>query len=211
MMASIRAGFTRTVAWTGLARPVREVEEVMGSVPRDRFVPPDPRPHAFEDRALSIGYGATISQPFIVALMTSIARLRPEHRVLEVGTGSGYQSAILGKLASEVFTLEIVPELRERSAAVLAELGHANVHVLDGDGWRGLAAHAPFDVILVTACATGVPEALRDELACGGRMVLPIESGAHQQLIMVEKDESGATTQQVVLPVSFVPMVGRGS
>ena len=110
-----------------------------------------------------------------------------------------------------MFTLEIVPELRERSAAVLAELGHANVHVLDGDGWCGLAAHAPFDVILVTACATGVPEALRDELARGGRMVLPIESGAHQQLIMVEKDESGATTQQVVLPVSFVPMVGRGS
>lgn len=211
MMDTIRVGFARTASWTGLARPAPEVEDVMMRVPRDRFVPEDQRRAAWDDRALSIGFGATISQPFIVALMTSLARLESDHRVLEIGTGSGYQSAILSQLVAEVYTLEFVPELYERSTRLLEELGCANLHAMQGDGWRGLPAHAPYDAILVTACARAIPEALCDELAIGGRMVLPIDSGQpQQQLVLVEKDASGRIDDRVVLPVSFVPMVGRG-
>lgn len=214
MLASVRAGFARTAAWTGLASPAPEVEQAMRRVPRERFVPARLRNRAFEDQALGIGHGATISQPFIVSLMTTLARLAKHDgaaRVLEIGTGSGYQAAILSQLAGQVHTLEIVPELRQRSAAVLAELGCDNVEVLEGDGWSGLPYRAPFDAILVTACASAVPEALRDELAPGGRMVLPIQAGqGEQQLVLVEKDQEGATQERIVLPVRFVPMVGRG-
>lgn len=211
MLASVRAAFTQTAGFTGCAVPDPDVEAVMRRVPRDRFVPPEFSEFAFADRALGIGYGATISQPFIVALMTTLARLRPTDRVLEIGTGSGYEAAILAELTAEVFSLEIVPALRVRSAAVLAELGYDNVQVFAGNGWLGLPDHAPFDAILVTACAAEEPAALTAELAPGRRMVLPMDMTGRttQQLCVVERRADGTIDRDVVLPVNFVPMVSR--
>ena len=211
LMDSIRTGFARTEAWTGLREPVPEVMEVMSRVPRDRFVPAERRDKAWEDRALGIGYGATISQPFIVALMTSLVDPQPDHRVLEIGAGCGYQSAILAELSKHVFSLEIVPELRHACAGRLREFGYDNVDVRHGDGWYGIPEEAPFDAIVVTACARRIPGKLRKQLAAGGRMVVPIgEEGMHQDLLLLEKDADGKAHKHLVLPVSFVPMVGRG-
>ena len=211
LLDSIRRGFARTESRTGLAAPDPEVLAAIERVPRDLFVPDELASSAWEDRALSIGYGATISQPFIVALMTSLARPSAADRVLEIGTGSGYQTAIIADLVREVLSIEIVPQLRVRSTATLRSLGCDNVEVLDGDGWRGLPRAAPFDIILVTACALHVPGHLRDQLAQGGRMVLPIgDDQPQQELVLVEKNDAGRCRDRVVLPVSFVPMQGRG-
>jgi protein-L-isoaspartate(D-aspartate) O-methyltransferase len=176
----------------------------MRAVPRHRFVPLEQASAAYDDRALPIGFGQTISQPYIVAFMTQALQLAPEHRVLEVGTGSGYQAAILGRIVKEVHTIEIVPELAVRAGALLAELGYANVHVRRGDAYAGLPELAPFDRIIVTAAPDHVPQPLIDQLAIGGRMILPVGE-AQQQLILITRD---ATTirSEPLLDVVFVPL-----
>lgn len=180
----------------------------LAAVPRHRFVPEPERSYAYEDSPLPIGYGQTISQPYIVAFMTQAIGLTGDERVLEIGTGSGYQAAVLGELAREVWTIEIVPELAERSRALLAELGYEDVHVRAGDGYRGWPEHAPFDAIVVTAAPDHVPAPLIEQLAPGGRMVLPVGDRA-QELVVIEKGLDGSLSERSVLPVRFVPMTGE--
>jgi len=177
------------------------------AVPRHAFVPASERAHAYEDRALPIGHGQTISQPYVVALMTELAALRPGARVLEVGTGSGYQAAVLAELAGSVYTIEIVAPLARRAAAVLERLGHRSVHVRTGDGYRGWPEAAPFDAILVTAAAPRVPPALLEQLAPDGRLVIPV-GGGEQALEVHHRTARGFEVERV-LPVRFVPMTGE--
>jgi protein-L-isoaspartate(D-aspartate) O-methyltransferase len=176
----------------------------MRTVPRHRFVPSDQADAAYDDRALPIGFGQTISQPYIVAFMTQALKLTPEHRVLEVGTGSGYQAAVLGQIVAEVQTIEIVPALAERARALLAELGYSNVHVRTGDAYAGLPELAPFDRIIVTAAPDHAPQPLIDQLAEGGRMIVPVGI-AQQQLILITKDAAGVQCEPL-LDVVFVPL-----
>jgi protein-L-isoaspartate(D-aspartate) O-methyltransferase len=184
------------------------VREALARVPRDAFVPDVPRDLAYADQALSIGHGQTISQPFIVALMTDLLDPRAEDVVLEVGTGSGYQAAVLAQVVRRVYSLEVVRALAEEARGRLERLGYANVEVRCADGYQGWAEHAPFDGILVTAAAPEVPGVLVDQLRPGRRMVLPVGPVfGPQDLLVVSKDEAGATTTRAVLPVAFVPMV----
>lgn len=184
-----------------------KVLAVMGNLPRDAFVPEDERAHAYEDRPLPIGFGQTISQPFIVALMTDMLNLGPDDVVLEVGTGSGYQAAVLARLVREVHTIEIIPELAASARDRLARLGFANVRTYTGDGYYGVEAAAPFDAIVVTAAASHVPPPLIQQLKPGGRMVIPVgHSFALQHLMLVEKDEDGRVRNRQTLPVAFVPL-----
>jgi protein-L-isoaspartate(D-aspartate) O-methyltransferase len=192
------------------ARGIRDplVLAAMNAVPRHRFVPPELVPEAYDDRPLPIGFGQTISQPFIVAFMTEALGLVGGERVLEVGTGCGYQAAVLAEIVDDVFTIEIIPELAETAARRLRELHYRNVHVRSGDGGHGWPEAAPFDAILVAAAPKDVPGALVEQLRVGGRMVLPL-GGESQELILVEKDASGVR-QRALLPVRFVPMTGTG-
>jgi protein-L-isoaspartate(D-aspartate) O-methyltransferase len=181
------------------------VLEVMRSVPRERFVPDDADARAHDDTPLAIGFGQTISQPYIVAYMTEVLGVRPTHRVLEIGTGSGYQAAVLGRLAREVYTVEIVPELAKRAATVLGELGYTNVRVREGDGYAGWAEFAPFDRIMVTAAPDEIPKPLIEQLAAGGRLVIPVGSqGETQWMTVVDKTTSGVAERRTI-PVQFVP------
>lgn len=180
----------------------------MRAVPRHRFVPPDQASAAYDDRALPIGFGQTISQPYVVAYMTQALQLAPAHRVLEVGTGSGYQSAILAQIVKDVQTMEIVPELAARARELLAELGYSNVHVRSGDAYAGLPELAPFDRIIVTAAPDHVPQPLIDQLAVGGRMIVPV-GGSRQQLVLVTKDADEIHSERL-LDVVFVPLT-RGA
>ncbi len=179
----------------------------MRQVPRHLFVPPDLRPGAYADHPLPIGRGQTISQPYIVALMTELARATPSDRALEIGTGSGYQAAVLSRVVSHVFSLEIDGHLGRQAAERLARLGYANVTVLKGDGYEGLASEAPFDIVIVTAAPSRVPQALVDQLAPGGRLVIPVGDRYTQELSVVEKLADGGTSTRTVTPVVFVPMV----
>jgi protein-L-isoaspartate(D-aspartate) O-methyltransferase len=192
----------------GIRKP--DVLQVMRSTPRHLFVPTDVRSMAYEDHPLPIGYGATISQPYIVALMTELLAPAKRHRVLEIGTGSGYQAAILGQLAAEVYTVEIVPELAQSAAKRLRELGYANVTVRLGDGSKGWPERAPFDGIVVTAAPPEVPEALIAQLSRGGRLVAPVGSMGAQELIVIEKKADGTIRRRSICPVSFVPMKPAG-
>jgi protein-L-isoaspartate(D-aspartate) O-methyltransferase len=176
-------------------------------VPRHRFVPRSQQRAAYEDRPLPIGHGATISQPYIVALMTQELRLEPGDRVLEVGTGSGYGAAILSEVADHVVTIERVPALAATAAAALDGLGY-DVDVVEGDGSMGHPARAPYDAICVTAAAPGVPEPLMDQLAVGGRIVVPVKVGAWEDLVRVTRTETGSD-RDVITQVRFVPLVGR--
>jgi protein-L-isoaspartate(D-aspartate) O-methyltransferase len=189
----------------GIAAP--GVLEAMRTVPRHRFVPPAVRYLAYVDHPLPIGSGQTISQPYIVAYMTEAADVSPGETVLEIGTGSGYQAAVLGEIAREVYTIEIIPELAERARKTLAELGYANVHAKTGDGYLGWPEHAPFDAIVVTAAPEQVPQALVDQLALGGRMVIPV-GAAVQKMIIIEKTPNGVIERRTI-PVRFVPMTGK--
>jgi protein-L-isoaspartate(D-aspartate) O-methyltransferase len=179
----------------------------LAKMPRERFVPAELQEQAYRNRPLPIGAGQTISQPLIVALMTHLLRLRPDARVLEVGTGSGYQTAILAELAAEVVTIEVIPALAEAARAVLAELGYPNIAFHVGDGAVGCPAQAPFDAILVTAAPDAVPARLVEQLAPGGRMVIPC--GTHrrgQDLMLIEQDAAGQITRRTLFPVAFVPL-----
>jgi protein-L-isoaspartate(D-aspartate) O-methyltransferase len=177
-------------------------------IPRRHFVPGPLRLIADADRPLPIGHGQTISQPYIVAFMTEWLRLAGEERVLEIGTGSGYQAAILSLLAREVFSIEVVPELSARAAEALAALGITNVHLRVGDGRRGWPEEAPFDRIVLTAAPLVVPEPLLHQLAPGGRLLAPVGPGEDQVLRLVTKDQDGALAARDILPVRFVPLTG---
>ncbi len=189
----------------GIADP--RVLAAMRKVPREQLVPEDVRASAYQDRPLPIGHGQTISQPYIVAEMSAQLELSGDERVLEIGTGSGYQAAILGELAREVYTIEIVEPLAERAAADLERLGYENVHVRAGDGYKGWPEEAPFDAIIVTAAPDHVPQPLIDQLAVGGRMVIPIGRGI-QSLTLITRDERGVK-RKTLLGVRFVPMTGE--
>jgi protein-L-isoaspartate(D-aspartate) O-methyltransferase len=183
------------------------VLEVMGRVPRHMFVPAAWRDEAYEDHPLPIGHNQTISQPYIVAFMTQALEIEPHHRVLEIGTGSGYQAAVLAELAKEVYTIEILEPLAERARGTLEELGYKNVHVRTGNGYLGWPEHAPYDRIMVTAAPEEVPSALVEQLRVGGRMAIPVGS-ASQELRILRRTEQGIETLRT-LPVQFVPMVGK--
>jgi protein-L-isoaspartate(D-aspartate) O-methyltransferase len=192
-----------------VARGVQDarVLEALARVPRHELVPAELREHAYQDRPLAIGFGQTISQPFVVAYMTEQLDLDGSERVLEVGTGSGYQAAVLAELAREVWSIEIVPELAARASADLARLGYTNVHVRAGDGYRGWPDEAPFDAIIVTAAPGHVPEPLVEQLAVGGRMVLPVGS-FEQELLRIERTAEGLREERLI-GVRFVPMRGE--
>jgi protein-L-isoaspartate(D-aspartate) O-methyltransferase len=181
------------------------VLDAMRRVPRERFIPDDAAARAYDDTPLAIGFGQTISQPYIVAYMTEALAVQPSHRVLEIGTGSGYQAAVLGLLARDVYTVEIVPQLARTASTVLKELGHTNVHVREGDGYAGWVEHAPFDRIMVTAAPDEIPQPLIDQLASGGRLVIPVGSqGETQWMTIVEKTATGVAERRTI-PVQFVP------
>jgi protein-L-isoaspartate(D-aspartate) O-methyltransferase len=186
----------------------RQVLESMAEVPRHEFVPEDQRPRAYGDFPLPIGYGQTISQPYIVAFMTQALEPKPEDRVLEIGTGSGYQAAVLSRLVAHVYTLEIVAPLARRAAADLARLGFTNVTVRAGDGHRGWPEEAPFDAIIVTCAPNNIPPALVEQLAEGGRMVIPVGEMTAEQNLHVLRKVGGQLERRAVLPVRFVPMTG---
>jgi len=183
------------------------VLQAMRRVPRHRFVPADEQGGSYTDYPLPIGFGQTISQPYIVAFMTEALDVRPDDRILEIGTGSGYQSAVLGELAREVFTIEIVEALAERSRALLQELGYRNVHVRTGNGYNGWPEHAPFDRVIVTAAPGEIPGALIEQLKIDGVIAVPVGIG-EQTLQVLRRTPSGLAVIRT-LPVRFVPMVGK--
>jgi protein-L-isoaspartate(D-aspartate) O-methyltransferase len=193
-----------------VARGVRDprVLAAMRKVPRHLFVDLSERDQAYEDHPLPIAGSQTISQPYIVALMTELLQLTPRSRVLEIGTGSGYQSAVLGELAAEVYSIEILPDLARGAAEKLRQLGYANVVVRQGDGYRGWPEHAPFDGIIVTAAPERTPEPLLEQLSPGGRMVIPV-GGFFQELKVFTKDGDGRLSEKDIIPVRFVPMTGE--
>ena len=193
------------IAARGVVDPA--VLEAMRVVLRHRFVPESLATRAYADAPLPIGHDQTISQPYIVAYMTEALRLGNSARVLEVGTGSGYQAAVLAEVAAEVFTIEIVPELAGRSATLLDQLGYENVRVRQGDGYRGWPDEAPFDGILVAAAPDHIPPNLVDQLAVGARLVVPV--GEYSQAMTIVTKTTDATTVETTIPVRFVPMTGE--
>ncbi len=196
-----------TIKARGVSDP--KVLEVMEKVKRHDFVDASLKEAAYADRPLPIGYGQTISQPYIVALMTELLQLDKNDTVLEVGTGSGYQAAVLAEIAKEVYTVEIIPELGDLARERLERLGYKNVQVKNGDGYFGWQDHAPYDGIIVTAAATHIPSPLIEQLKPGGRMIIPVGPVFHvQTLVLVEKREDGSVRQKSLLPVRFVPLTG---
>ena len=186
----------------------QRVLKVMGEVPRHKFVPDRYWRMAYDDRPLPIGHDQTISQPYIVAFMTEALKLKPEDRVLEIGTGSGYQAAVASKLAKEIYTIEIVKPLGETAKKLLKDEGYKNVYVRIGDGYQGWPEKAPFDAIIVTCAPEKIPKPLVEQLKDGGRMVIPVgKSGGRQELYILEK-KSGKMSRKAILPVRFVPMTG---
>lgn len=209
LVAEISALARETQAETGQGVFSKQVMQAMGRVPRHRFVPPELERYAYRNRPLPIGYGQTISQPFVVAYMTELLQLDQNSKVLEIGTGSGYQAAILAELAREVYTIEIIEPLAARAAATLRNNGYTRVQVRAGDGYYGWEEHAPFDAIIVTAVASHVPPPLIRQLKRGGRMVIPLGSGfMPQHLMLVEKDRQDRVRTRELLPVQFVPLTG---
>ena len=195
----------RQIRARGISAPA--VLEALAAVPRHRFVPEALAPRAYDDTPLPIGYDQTISQPYVVAYMTEAAALRPDAKVLDIGTGSGYQAAVLAEIVSRVYSIEIVPELAERSRRLLADLGYDNVEVSTGDGYGGWPDEAPFDAIVVAAAPDHVPPALVEQLAVGARLVIPV--GRFVQEILIVTKTAGGSTTEAVLPVRFVPMTGE--
>ena len=192
-----------------IARGVRDplVIQALRRVPRHHFVTESERENAYEDRPLPIGFGQTISQPYIVAFMTEALKLQPTDKVLEIGTGSGYQAAVLAEIVSEVFTIEIVEPLAKRAEEALRQLGYTNIHVRAGDGYQGWPTESPFQAIILTAAPDHIPQPLLDQLAIGGRLILPIGKFL-QELILIQRTERDYH-QTTLLPVAFVPMTGE--
>lgn len=186
----------------------KRVLEAMLKVERHLFVPVNLRDFAYEDRPLPIGEGQTISQPYIVALMTEVLKLKSTDKVLEVGTGSGYQAAILAEIAKEVYTIEILPKLAKRAEKLLKELDHKNIKVKIGDGYLGWEEFSPFDCIIVTCAPDHIPQPLIEQLSEGGRMVIPVGKGFNQELVLIEKRE-GKIEKKSIIPVLFVPMLRK--
>jgi protein-L-isoaspartate(D-aspartate) O-methyltransferase len=197
---------------TGLGRDITNarVLAVMGKVPRHEFVPAEQRGLAYEDRPLPIGHDQTISQPYIVALMTERLEPRPSDRVLEIGTGSGYQAAVLAELVKEVYTIEIIEPLARRAEADLKRFGYTNVFVRAGDGYKGWPEAAPFDAIIVTCAPEKVPQPLVEQLKDGGRLIIPVGPAGNQDLVLLIK-QGGKLERHAVLPVRFVPMTGEAA
>jgi len=207
MVEDIAAMARETGGETGRSRFADAVMAAMGKVPRHRFVSLAQQDFAYENRPLPIGEGQTISQPYIVALMTDLLDPKPGDRVLEVGTGSGYQAAVLAELVARVYTIEIVEPLGKNAAKILGELGYRNIEARVGDGYGGWPQAAPFDAIVVTAAPPSVPQPLVDQLKPGGRMVIPVGGSLEvQQLLLVEKRPDGSAATRRTLPVRFVPL-----
>ncbi len=207
LLAEIERDFRETASSTGRARIDPRVLAAIGRVPRHRLVPAHLADRAYETRPLPIGHDQTISQPFIVALMTDLAEPQPTDRVLEIGTGSGYQAAVLAELVARVYTIEIVRPLGERAAELLVALGYRNIETRIGDGYLGWPEAAPFDAIVVTAAPEHMPQPLIDQLAPGGRLIAPVGArGGIQSLQLLRKDKDGRAVTRSVLPVRFVPL-----
>ena len=210
MVQEIELDVKATSARIGRPQLNEKVMQIMAEVPRHEFVSEDERSFAYLNRPLPIGYGQTISQPYVVALMTDLLAVSPDAKVLEVGSGSGYQAAILSRLVKEVHSIEIIPELANECRERMIRLGYGNVTIHQGDGYYGLESEAPFDAIIVTAAAAYIPPPLVQQLRSGGRMVIPV--GAQftvQYLMLVEKDDQGKISARQVLPVLFVPLTGK--
>jgi protein-L-isoaspartate(D-aspartate) O-methyltransferase len=211
LMEEIAREMRETARWTGRAALSPRVAAAMAKVRREAFVLPELARAAYENRPLPIGHGQTISQPFVVALMTDLLDLKPADAVLEVGTGSGYQAAVLAALVDRVYSIEVMPELAAGAAAALAAEGFGTVELRTGDGSLGWPERAPFDAIIVTAAAREIPPALLAQLRAGGRMVIPLgPRHGDQELLVIAKDASGAVRKRHVLPVAFVPLTGAG-
>ena len=208
MIVDIESEVAFTRHMIGRDRLDPQVMAAMREVPRDAFVPAELKGAAFDNGPLPIGHGQTISQPYIVALMTDMLQLRPEHRVLEIGTGSGYQTAILSRLCRQVYSMEVVPELSQAAQRLFQRLGYDNIQTRTGNGYEGWLDHAHYDGIIVTAAAGYIPPALIEQLMPGRRLIIPVgEPYGHQELILVEKDSQGEIHTRDILGVAFVPMV----
>jgi len=211
MLAEIQAEMRATSRYTGRDHLSDRVEAAMRQVPRHLFVPLWSRQGAYDNNPLPIGHGQTISQPYIVALMTDMLDLQPSDTVLEIGTGCGYQAAVLAQLAARVCSIEVVPELAAGAEKTLVSLGYTHVDIRVGSGYDGWPEPIAFDAIIVTAAAPEVPDALLDQLKIGGRMVIPVgRPGMTQDLLRLQKQEDGEVTGRPMLPVAFVPMVRSG-
>ncbi len=209
MLDAIRADYQDTAVYIDKEKADPRVLAAMGQVPRHEFVAENLRDRAYENRPLPIGHGQTISQPYIVAVMTDLLRVQSDDRVLEVGTGSGYQAAVLAELASHMYSIEIIKPLATQAEKRLQRLGYTNVTIRHGDGYYGWEEQAPFDAIVVTAAAGHVPPPLIAQLKPGGRMVIPVGSRfLVQELLMVVKDNDGSVSTRQLLPVRFVPLTG---
>ncbi len=209
MVRSIDADCRSTRHYTGISAFAPEVIAAIARVPRDQFVPDKLKPWAYENIPLPIGNDQTISQPFIVALMTDLLCPDKDDVILEVGAGSGYQAAVLSQLVKKIYTIEIVPTLALKAEQVLIKLGYRNVEIRQGDASSGWPEHAPFDGIIATAAAGYIPPALKEQLKPGGRLVIPVgRSHQRQELLLVQKDEKGGFTSKDILPVAFVPFTG---
>jgi protein-L-isoaspartate(D-aspartate) O-methyltransferase len=197
------------VELAGAKHPITNarVLAAMGKVPRHEFVPEPLRSLAYQDRPLPIGYGQPISEPYVVAFMTEKIELKPSDRVLEIGTGSGYQAAVLAELTAQVYTIEIIEDLAHRAAVTLQRLGYTNIHTRAGDGYKGWPEAVPFDAIIVTCAPEKVPQPLIDQLKEGGRMIIPVGT-TKQELVLLRK-HNGRLDRQAVLPIHFVPMTGE--
>ena len=210
MVEEVEATYADTRAETGLAAMSPQVRAALGKVERHRLVPGAERPSAYRNHPLPIGHGQTISQPYIVALSADLLAPQPGHVVLEIGTGSGHQAAILAEIVKQVYTIEIVEALGRSAEAKLKDMGYRNIEVRIGDGYAGWPEKAPFDGIVVTAAAPSVPQALVDQLKPGGRLVIPVgERWEVQHLLVITKNADGTTEHRNVLPVRFVPLVPK--
>ena len=209
LLEEIAREMRETARWTGRPELAPRVAAALAKVRREAFVAPGSERAAYENRPLQIGHGQTISQPFIVALMTELLDLGPDDTVLEVGTGSGYQAAVLAELAGKVCSIEVIPELAAGAAAALAGQGYDTIELRTGDGGLGWPERAPLDAIIVTAAAPDIPTALVEQLRPGGRMVIPVgPRHADQELLLITKDAAGTMQRRVILPVAFVPLTG---
>ena len=209
MLSEIEEGLRTTSRYIDKKSFNMQVMQAMDTVPRHEFVAEGLRVKAYDDRPLPIGHGQTISQPYIVALMTDLLQAQPEHRVLEIGTGSGYQAAVLSQLVKQVYSIEIIEPLGHSTTQLLDRLGYKNIETRIADGYDGWPQQAPFDSIIVTAAISHIPPPLVQQLKKGGRMIIPVGTRFQTQyLTLVEKDEQGAISTRQILPVAFVPFTG---